>query len=269
MILQKQTILLFILTSTSFSVPKNGNDYVKVELIPLTNGVAPRQSFYLATKFKIEKNWHLYWKNPGDAGLPPSVEWKLPEGFTASDYIFPTPLKFIENEILSYFYEKELYLLTEIQAPKEIPNSIEIGAKINWLVCKEVCLSGNEEAKISLPKVNDVGFSEEQQILFEKVQSMLPIEMDLNFKATTDGKKINLKFESEMDFSNLEFYPEDGGFLDFESGGKITQVGTTYEVEFKRSEYNDKLPASIKGLLFWGNQSKAISVNTNLIFEKK
>ncbi|KAA3597146.1 MAG: hypothetical protein DWQ06_14060 [Calditrichaeota bacterium] len=269
MFLQKITILITILIfiNTLFSAPKDGSDYVSVELIPLTNGIAPNQSFYLATKFKIDKKWHLYWKNPGDAGLPPSVEWNLPKGFITSNYIFPTPKKLVESEILSFVYDRELYLLTEIKAPEEIPNSIEIGAKIDWLVCKDICLPGKGEAKLSLPKVNSIESSEEQKTLLDGIKSKLPLELDLNFKAETDGKKIILKFESEKDFSELEFYPENGELLDYEFEEKITQDGKIYEVEFKRSEYNDKLPKNFKGLLFSKDSKKAISVNIELVLE--
>ncbi len=270
MILSKLTtiISLLILTNVLFATPKDGSDYVSVELIPLTNGIAPNQSFYLATKFKIDKKWHLYWKNPGDAGLPPSVEWNLPDGFKASDYIFPTPKTLVESDILSFVYGRELYLLTEIQTPEKIPNTIEIGAKIDWLVCKDVCLPGKGEAKISFLKVKSVESSDKQKTLLEKINSKLPLELDLNFKATTDGKKITLKFESEKDFSKLEFYPEDGELLDYEFQEKVTQNGKNYKIEFKRSEYNDELPNNFKGLLFSKESSKAIAVNTKLNLEK-
>lgn len=268
MILKQKTIFLLILTSSLFAAPKDGSDYVSVELIPLADGVAPNESFYLATKFKIDRKWHLYWKNPGDAGLPPSVEWNLPKGFVASEYIFPTPHKLIENELLSFVYERELYLLTKIQAPKEITNSIEISAKVDWLVCKDVCLPGKGEAKISLSKANFVGASDEQKMLLEKINSKLPLELDLNFRAETDGKKIFLKFATDKDFSELEFYPENGELLDYDFEEKITKNGRTYEVEFKRSEYSDELPKKFKGLLLGKKESKkAISVNTELVFK--
>ena len=30
--------------------------------------------------FKLEPGWHIYWKNPGDAGEPPHIQWTLPAG---------------------------------------------------------------------------------------------------------------------------------------------------------------------------------------------
>jgi DsbC/DsbD-like thiol-disulfide interchange protein len=34
----------------------------------------------IAIRFNIEKDWHLYWKNAGDAGFAPRITWQLPTG---------------------------------------------------------------------------------------------------------------------------------------------------------------------------------------------
>ena len=29
----------------------------------------------------LAKDWHIYWKNPGDSGMPTSIEWNIPNEF--------------------------------------------------------------------------------------------------------------------------------------------------------------------------------------------
>ena len=41
--------------------------------------------------FKLEPGWHIYWKNAGDSGEPPSIQWALPKGITATSMQFPAP----------------------------------------------------------------------------------------------------------------------------------------------------------------------------------
>src|SRR3569833_1760696 len=41
--------------------------------------------------FKLESGWHVYWKNPGDAGEPPRIKWTLPQGITAGAIQYPIP----------------------------------------------------------------------------------------------------------------------------------------------------------------------------------
>src|SRR5262249_49322754 len=37
----------------------------------------------------LRPGWHVYWLNPGDAGLPTSVRWTMPDGFTVGALRWP------------------------------------------------------------------------------------------------------------------------------------------------------------------------------------
>ena len=52
----------------------------KISLISESKTIQPNDSFYLGIKFELEKGWHTYWENPGDAGEGASIEWSLPKG---------------------------------------------------------------------------------------------------------------------------------------------------------------------------------------------
>jgi len=65
--------------------------HVDVELVADVAGVAPGQTFRLGVRFVPEKNWHVYWKNPGDSGEAPRIQWMLPAGLTAGELEWPTP----------------------------------------------------------------------------------------------------------------------------------------------------------------------------------
>lgn len=40
--------------------------------------VQPGRPFWAALHLAIDREWHVYWKNPGDSGLPTTVDWILP-----------------------------------------------------------------------------------------------------------------------------------------------------------------------------------------------
>lgn len=109
--------------------------------IPPTTWDGPVQA---VIRFTIEPQWHLYWSNPGDAGLAPTVRWGLPAGFRADPLLFPTPTKIITDGLLAYGYFNELILVATITPPPgyrpERQDSIHAG--IEWLVCKESCVPG-------------------------------------------------------------------------------------------------------------------------------
>ena len=69
----------------------------------------------------MRPGWHVYWRNPGDAGLPPEIAWTLPPGFTAGEIAWPTPERFVVNDIGNYGYAGSVDLLVPITAdPKTV-----------------------------------------------------------------------------------------------------------------------------------------------------
>lgn len=104
----------------------------------------------VAIEFSMAPEWHLYWLNPGDAGSPPEVKWRLPEGWNVETLDFPAPQKHEDERIISYVYFDKLTLTTKILAP-ENPIGKTITADLKWMVCKDICVPGASqlEAKVA------------------------------------------------------------------------------------------------------------------------
>lgn len=45
----------------------------EAELISDRVSVAPGDTFYAALRMQMDDGWHIYWRNAGDAGLPPRL----------------------------------------------------------------------------------------------------------------------------------------------------------------------------------------------------
>jgi thiol:disulfide interchange protein DsbD len=149
---------------------------VKATLLADTKAVQPGQPFRVGLLLKIAPKWHLYWQNPGDGGIPTTVELKLPDGFTASPVQYPVPQRFDqEGGLVSYGYEDEVMLLATITPPAafDAPN-VTIHADANWLVCQESCVAGDAKLSVTLP-VGEPGPSEQE--IFERWIARLPMAM--------------------------------------------------------------------------------------------
>ena len=42
--------------------------HLTAELVSSAQGIAPGQTIHVALRQQIQKGWHTYWRNPGDAG---------------------------------------------------------------------------------------------------------------------------------------------------------------------------------------------------------
>ena len=65
--------------------------HVSVSLVSETRNAVPGRPLRLALRQQIEAGWHTYWLNPGDSGLPTTIEWTLPQDFKAGPIAWPIP----------------------------------------------------------------------------------------------------------------------------------------------------------------------------------
>ena len=72
-----------------------------VSLVSDTDAVSPGTPYRVGLYFRLAPGWHTYWKNPGDAGVPPDLELTLPAGSTAGPIAWPTPRRVTEGTLMT------------------------------------------------------------------------------------------------------------------------------------------------------------------------
>jgi cytochrome c biogenesis DsbD-like protein/thioredoxin family protein len=153
MIMMRMPLLLALLLSTQAFGAGKGDTVVKATMVADTLAVQPGKPFRVGIHLVMDPGWHTYWKDPGDAGLPTTIEWKLPEGFAAGEIGWPAPQQVIEpGNIKANAYSGETVLTTVITPPKTIKQKqIVISARVDWLVCEKVCIPGGADVSLTLP----------------------------------------------------------------------------------------------------------------------
>ena len=124
--------------------------HAEVTLVSETDAVAPNQRFRLGLRFRLAKGWHIYWLNPGDAGEPPHLDLTLPEGASASEFAFPTPLRIPEGPVMTYSYLGEVLLPLAV-TPSAAASGFPIKAKASWLICEKICVPEEGSFALDLP----------------------------------------------------------------------------------------------------------------------
>lgn len=116
---------------------------VKVSVLSDHAEVASGESFVIGVLLELPDGWHVYWKNPGDAGLATSVAWRLPDGFTVSDLMWPVPRRFVQaGDIEGFGYEGQVMLMARVKPLAGFRGAARIEADVRWLACKDVCVPG-------------------------------------------------------------------------------------------------------------------------------
>lgn len=137
--------------ATVRSVDPQGKPHpVVARLVGETLAVRAGETARLGLHLEQAPGWHTYWKSPGDIGLPTSIQWALPEGWSAQPHAYPTPVRFDVQNIVSYGYDNEVLLISEVAVPPAaVPGPAVVRARADWLVCEVVCIPGG--ADLALP----------------------------------------------------------------------------------------------------------------------
>ena len=128
-------------------------DRMSVSLVPETRAVAPGGTVTLAFVMRPASGWHGYWRNPGDAGAEPRVQWRLPPGWQAGALNYPVPDRLTVLGLMNYVYERDHALLVPVQVPRDArPGStVPVRARLDYLVCTdEICVPESDEVATEL-----------------------------------------------------------------------------------------------------------------------
>lgn len=131
--------------------------HVQARVLSDVSTFTPGSSFFVAVELTLDPDWHVYWSNPGDSGLPTTLALDLPGGLIADPAILPSPSKFIlPGDIVMYGYEKSVIIGVRVHAPimQPLDQPVTLTANVRWLACNDqVCIPG----RASLPLTLKVG----------------------------------------------------------------------------------------------------------------
>jgi thiol:disulfide interchange protein DsbD len=201
-------LLLLLLALAAPQAPAQSAPLVRAQLLADTNAIVPGQPFQAGLLLEMADGWHTYWEYSGDAGLPTTIQWQLPQGFTAGPIEWPVPEAKLESgDIQTYAYGGRVLLLTTITPTAGVSGNITLKAKADWLVCKETCIPGGAELELTLPVATNS--SPANAALFEEFRSQLPSEKNppypISWKRTAN--QLTLQVEGIPANTRLALFP--------------------------------------------------------------
>ena len=219
--------------------------HTQVEIVTDQAAIEPGAKFHAGILFRMDPEWHIYWKNPGDSGMTPVIEWKLPEGMTAGEIEWPVPEKIDLPPLSSYGYEKEVLLA----APFKVADSfsanqpVVIRAKVEWLACKVECIPGKAELELRMPFKNQSG-------LFEKTRAQYPLKNPPGpIRAFQTEKNLKIIFSGTTARAELYFFPENPELIQHAEPQALSGSGRGYELSIPLAVTHPKNLTRLRGIL--------------------
>lgn len=167
-------------------------EIVTATLVSEYNAIEPGQPAHLGVLLEPQPGWHTYWENPGDAGMPISLAWTLPKGFSAGKIEWPAPDRISEGPLVTYSYHENVFLPVTVQTPSSLDpeGNYHFRVKGTWLVCKDICIPETAEMELILP----VGLPTETENagLFAEHRANVPMLLEQEIHFESDGPFITL-----------------------------------------------------------------------------
>ncbi len=147
----KLALLAAALCLAGFAEPEE--QPVIAELMAQHASIQPGGKTKVAVHFDIEPGWHIYAKEPGDAGLPTKVAWSSLPGVRFGPLEWPAHQAFLDpGDIRTFGYSGSLVLASDVTyAARESVPEIPVSAHVEWLACREICLPGKADLTMSIP----------------------------------------------------------------------------------------------------------------------
>jgi DsbC/DsbD-like thiol-disulfide interchange protein/cytochrome c biogenesis protein CcdA len=146
-------VRLILALCAALCLPAALRAQVKATLVAAETSVHPGRPITVALRLEHQPKWHTYWSYPG-TGLPTSLKWTLPAGWTAGEIQWPAPkvIKDATGVITGNGYDGDLLLPVTLTPPANAApgTTVDLAAVADWLMCADKCVPGTAKLTLSL-----------------------------------------------------------------------------------------------------------------------
>ena len=220
--------------------------HANVSLVKYENTQGNQNKNLIGIRMDMQKNWHTYWKNPGDSGGPIKVKWSHDANVSISELYWPTPSLIPYEPLMTYGYKNFVIFPFEIINSNN-KNSI-IEASIDFLICDDICVPEKALIKTNL---QDIETDNSLYDWFLRVPAQtLPV------RASLDKDFINIRFSSPFNVTSAIFFVDDQDIVEHASDQILSKEENNYLLRVKK----------IEDVELFDNLSGVISINNNESF---
>ena len=222
---------------------------VRAELLAhAPDGADAGKTVWLGLQLTHQPEWHTYWKNSGDSGLPTTLQWTLPPGVLAGEIAWPLPKKIPIGNLANYGFDGTVLLPVPLTITPDfkpsLPNSeIEIKLKASWLVCRKECVPEEGEFALRLPVRGSTALN---GAAFDASFKAQPKALSGDSRVAVEGNSLKVTVAGlppALQGKTLEFFPETPEVI--ETAAKWTQhwQGALWTASVPLSEQRSQSPS--------------------------
>ena len=155
----------------AFFSPWVSSDHVRARLLVDTQDAQAFPALTGALHIDLAEGWHTYWREPGDAGLPPVFDWARSHNVESVTLHWPAPKQKEENGFNTQAYEHEVVFPLDIILEDGAQDGV-LNLNTRIMVCKDICIPQALTISLALKAEGeqDSGFAQ----FIDKAQAKIP-----------------------------------------------------------------------------------------------
>jgi thiol:disulfide interchange protein len=237
--------LLLLVSPAAFAASSVTNEHSTATLTASHDGVVTGGETEIGLVLQHQDGWHTYWENPGDAGIPTTMEFTLPDGVTAGPVQWPLPIRMMEGELAIYGYEGTILLPVTLKVAEGYgAETIPVKLKASWLICHNICIPESAELELTLPVKTSPSPSDEFA-RFTGARSAMPEALDAPLAYAIKGDTIELKLPDGISTGgDAYFFPREYNHILYAAEQTVTEGVLTLP-----RDPNGEKPEALSGYL--------------------
>ena len=99
---------------------------------------------------------HTYWRQPGDAGVPPQISFEGSRNLKSAELRYPAPVRIDENGLQVFGYRQKVILPIDVR-PTNPAAPVHLAVRFSYAACDKICIPAEATTALDLAPVEARG----------------------------------------------------------------------------------------------------------------
>jgi suppressor for copper-sensitivity B len=190
------------------------SEHVQARLLAAVTGTGDIATVPGGLEIKLEGDWKTYWRSPGDAGLPPTLDWNGSQNLASATLLYPKPERINVLGIQTFGYKHDVVFPLDLKVGDK-GRPLDLKLSLDVLVCAEQCIPKHFDLALAVPTGPAAADSDTAQALSQARQGVpgdgraAGLALVSAEEVSDHGKPaLEVKATSEQPFEHPDVIPE-------------------------------------------------------------
>ena len=137
-------------SASAASGPWVQSDHVEARILSAVAGTGDLLTLPTGVEVKLEGDWKTYWRSPGDAGLPPALDWHGSQNLAAATLLYPAPERVTVLGIQTFGYKHDVVFPIDVKLA-EPGKPLDLKLQLDILICADQCIPKSLALTLAVP----------------------------------------------------------------------------------------------------------------------